>query len=129
MCCLPIADQYVDAELSPDSFSELVQNYVDAGQETTEHSERLEMIRSAVDEMDESEVTGFLAMLENQSGWTPRENSSEAGSFSLLNRLGSVNESYSSPQQPVQTQQPALHVASPENTMSLAVQEALTKSS
>ena len=122
------AEQYAGGEL-PGQFSDLVQNYIDSSQVSTENSERLEMIRGAVEDMDDSEVVGFLAMLEAQSGWTQRNGTSETHSFlSFGNGLVS-GEADTSFKLPVQTQQLALQTESVAqgNSFSLAVQEALTK--
>ena len=62
------SEQYA-RDQSPEPFSGLVQNYMDDGQDATGQTERLEMIQGAVEDMDDSEVVGFLAMLESQSGW------------------------------------------------------------
>ena len=57
-------------DLSADQFDELVDQMVgDTGGEAMDDHQRLVMLRTAIEEMDSSEILGFLAMLENQSGW------------------------------------------------------------
>ena len=50
-------------------FTDLMQQALGDTQGSEDQTERLEMIQSAVDDMDESEVAGFLAMLDGQTTW------------------------------------------------------------
>ncbi|MGI9275590.1 MAG: flagellar hook-length control protein FliK [Endozoicomonas sp.] len=58
-------------------FDGLIQQFI--GSENLDVSdERLQALRSTLEDMDDSEVLGFLAMLENQSAWNP-ENQQPSG--------------------------------------------------
>lgn len=68
----------LNLDLSADQFDQLVDQMVADGSEATDDHQRLEMLRHAMEDMDGSEILGFLAMLENQSGW-------QADKTSILN--------------------------------------------
>lgn len=68
----------LNLDLSADEFDQLVEQMVgDTGEAMDDH-QRLNMLRDAIEDMDGSEILGFLAMLENQSGW-------QADKTSILN--------------------------------------------
>ncbi|OED41064.1 hypothetical protein ACH42_15010 [Endozoicomonas sp. (ex Bugula neritina AB1)] len=128
------ADLYAGSAL-PEQFSELIQNRIGDGQEPDNQSQRLEMIRDAVVDMDDSEVVGFLAMLENQMGWSSQE-SEMLPSFNPLNYIGEGAPG-SVAKEPAQRQIPDLQLSmmnvdgdesvNPASTLSVAVREALNK--
>ena len=74
----PSPSEGLNLDLSADQFDQLVEQMVADGGEATDDHQRLEMLRHAIEEMDGSEILGFLAMLENQSGW-------QADKTSILN--------------------------------------------
>ncbi|AMO56403.1 hypothetical protein GZ77_06295 [Endozoicomonas montiporae] len=50
-------------------FDDLLEQFVEHSADTDAQDERLDALRSTLETMDDSEVVGFLAMLENQSNW------------------------------------------------------------
>ena len=59
----------LDLDLTAGQFDQLVEKMVGDTGEAIDDSQRLNMLRDAIEELDSSEILGFLAMLENQSGW------------------------------------------------------------
>ncbi|MRI33915.1 hypothetical protein EOPP23_13045 [Endozoicomonas sp. OPT23] len=53
------------------SFERLIDQYLQRAEEQGLSDEQLDVIRSSMEEMDDSEIHGFLAMLQNQAEWQP----------------------------------------------------------
>ena len=51
------------------AFDDLLDQFIEETADLETRDQRVEALRSTIDELDESEVVGFLAMLENQAGW------------------------------------------------------------
>ena len=60
------------------NFDELVSQYLKTAKDQGGSEEQLEALKTSMEEMDDSEVYGFLAMLQTQSEWSPVAESSEA---------------------------------------------------
>ena len=50
-------------------FDDVLQQFVEHAADTETRDERLDALRSTIETLDDSEVVGFLAMLENQMNW------------------------------------------------------------
>ena len=62
-------NRLVDEESA--DFDGLIQQFINSSENLDISDERLQALRSTLQDMDDSEMLGFLAMLENQSAWNP----------------------------------------------------------
>lgn len=58
-----------DAQSDDQRFDGVLEQFIEPSADGETRGERLDALRSTIDTMDESEVLGFLAMLENQVNW------------------------------------------------------------
>ena len=58
-----------DVTTGEQDFNGLLDQFIEQSADAEVQDQRLEALKASIEDMDESEVVGFLAMLENQAGW------------------------------------------------------------
>ena len=103
------------------AFDDVFGQFVESSADANTQDQRLEALRSTIENMDESEVVGFLAMLENQSGWQPNQHA-----LAEVIDLQAWRQKVQSTLDPVKGDASSLY-ASSRDSLSEAAQSALSK--
>ena len=67
------------AEMDSGSFEGLIEQFTESRGGAEISPEQLEALRSTLEEVDDSEVLGFLAMMQTQASWTPETQNTQMG--------------------------------------------------